>query len=86
MSPDEGVPGVGGRETADGGHEGEEEVFDHEAPGEQADDRADLVADDRADPDADRAPERDAGDRAQQSSVVWPPLSANAMPRPARQT
>ena len=55
-----------GREAADGGDEGEEEVLDDEAPGEQADDRADLVADDRAEADADRAPERDAGERAEQ--------------------
>ena len=64
--PDEGVRGVGGCEAADGGDEGEEEIFDDEAPGEEADDRADLVADDRAEADAERAPERDPGKRAEQ--------------------
>ena len=48
---------MGGCEAAGGGDEGEEEVFGDEAPGEQADDRADLVADDRAESNADRSPE-----------------------------
>jgi hypothetical protein len=52
---------VGGCEAADGGKEGEEEVFSDEAPGEQADDGADLAAD-----DADRSPERRARDGAEQ--------------------
>jgi AAA ATPase containing von Willebrand factor type A (vWA) domain len=57
---------VGGCEAADGGDEGEEEVFGDEAPGEQADDGADLAADDRAESDADRSPERRARDGAEQ--------------------
>ena len=55
---DQRVLRAAGREPADGRHEPEEQVLDDEAPGEQADHRADLVADDRAEPDADPAPER----------------------------
>ena len=64
--PDECVAGVDGAVAADGGYEREEQVLDDEAPGEQADDRADLAANDRAEADADRAPERGAGDVAEQ--------------------
>ena len=63
--PGQGVPCVDRPEAADGGDEGEEEVLDDEAPGEQADDRCDLVADDDAEADADRAPQCDAGERAE---------------------
>ena len=82
--PDECVAGVDGGEAADGWDEGEEEVLDDEAPGEQADDRADLAADDRAEADADRAPERGAGDGAEQEQRGLASVEGEWMPRPLR--
>ena len=65
----------------------EEQVLDDEAPGEQADDRADLVADDRADPDADARPRArsPASVPEQRAASIWPPFEREGMPRPARQ-
>ena len=64
--PDECVAGVDRGVAADGWDECDQEVLGDEAPGKQADDRADLAADDRAESDADRAPECGAGDGAEQ--------------------
>jgi hypothetical protein len=63
---DERVLGVHGGEASGGGDEGEEEVLCDEAPGEDADDRTDLVTQDRAESDADCAPERCRGERSEQ--------------------
>lgn len=58
--------GFAGRQAPDRRDECEAQVLDDEAPGEQADDRADLVTDDCGDARADRAPERDGRDGSEQ--------------------
>ena len=60
-----------GPEAADRWDEGEQEVLGYEAPGEQADDRADLVANDHAEADAEGAAECDAGQRPSRRARVW---------------
>lgn len=62
----EGVLGLTWCESSDGGDEGEEEVFDDEAPGEEADDGADLVSDDGGDAHSDCGPDDDPGERSEQ--------------------
>jgi hypothetical protein len=61
---EEAILGMDGRESAHARDECEEEVLDDEAPGEEGDDRADLVAEDRAESNADCAPERARGERS----------------------
>jgi hypothetical protein len=74
---------VGWCEAADGGDEGEEEVLGDEAPGEQADDGADLAADDRAEPTP-IAPQSAVPAMVPSSRrVIWLPVRTRWMPRPA---
>src|SRR5882724_5359494 len=75
--PGESVLRVERRETSKRRYEREEEVLDDEAPGQEADDRADLARHDCADPDAERAPESHSAGCSDQHERRLPEVQRN---------